>query len=536
MANPWERYQTTEAKPWEKYSAPSGDVLQNLGASSFDDQAVPDRTWGQTATDAAVSFIPSVGHMIGGVAESVTHPLDTAGNLGKLVVGAGERGVENIVGKFNPDLVAFNKQLNTPGEAEQIASAVGKFYGDRYGSMPGFKNAIATDPAGVMADAATLLTAGGAALTKAGMTRSGALASKASSMVDPLALTVKGIKGIGWIAGKVAAPVLGMTSGVGSEPIKQAYLAGQKGGATASLFKGNMRGDIPIDDVLNSAKQDLHNMNAAKNAEYRANMAALKTDNSVLSFNKINRTLADTANQYTFHGKVISEKAALKIKEVSDIINDWQRSDPNKFHTPEGMDKLKQAIGDVYSGIDPMKEKAASAAVGKIYNAVKDEITKQAPTYAKTMKSYSDSAEQIKEIEHALSIGSKASTDTAMRKLQSLMRNNVSTNYGQRLKLAQELEKTGGNQIMPALAGQALNDLAPRGLARIGGGLAAGGAFINRSTLAALPLASPRLVGEAAYMAGRTSSGINTLEDLLRRSKIDPRITANLLYQAQQPK
>jgi hypothetical protein len=123
-----------------------------------------------------------------------------------------------------------------------------------------------------------------------------------------------------------------------------------------------------------------------------------------------------------------------------------------------------------------------------------------------------------------------------MRKLQSLMRNNVSTNYGQRVKLAQELEQQGGNQIMPALAGQALNDLAPRGLARIGGGLAAGGAVINPATLAALPFASPRLVGEAAYYAGQTSKGGNALADFARRNNVSPRVMANMLYQMNQPK
>lgn len=494
------------------------------------------RTWTETAGEAATSFLPSVGKMIGGIAESVIHPIDTATNLGKLVVGAGERGMENIVGQVNPELVAFNRQIKQPSESEQLASNVGEFYKNRYGSEQGFKEALATDPAGVMADAATFLTGGGAALAKAGIAPVGAAMQKVASAIDPLAITVKGASKLAGLVGKGTTAGLGLTTGVGAEPIKQAYSAGKRGGEAAQAFMENLRGNVPMDDVLNTAKQDLQNMNAAKNAEYRANMEALKTDNSVLSFDKIDKTLADTAQQYTFHGKVLSEQAAKKIKEVSDIIGDWKSSDPNVFHTPEGLDKLKQAIGDVYSGIDPVKEKAASAAVGKIYNSVKDEITKQAPTYAKTMKDYSEASEQIKEIERALSLGQKASADTSMRKLQSLMRNNVSTNYGQRVKLAQELEQAGGNEIMPALAGQALNDLAPRGLARIGGGLAAGGAVINPATLAALPLASPRLVGEAAYYAGKTAKGKNALADLARRGSVNPRVAANLLYQANQPK
>ena len=136
-----------------------------------------------------------------------------------------------------------------------------------------------------------------------------------------------------------------------------------------------------------------------------------------------------------------------------------------------------------------------------------------------------------------MSLGDKASADTAMRKLQSLMRNNVNTNYGQRMKLATELELQGGRQMMPALAGQALSDLAPRGIQRatapIGGlglygigGLpaAAGGALVS----------SPRVVGEAVYGAGLGTRGL--LDVRRRLPELDYPTMFNLLYQSQQPK
>ena len=96
-----------------------------------------------------------------------------------------------------------------------------------------------------------------------------------------------------------------------------------------------------------------------------------------------------------------------------------------------------------------------------------------------------------------------------MRKLQSLMRNNVNTNNGSRQKLVDQLAKVEPDLPM-ALAGQALNDYAPRGLARIaaGGAGVAGLATLSPTTLAMLPLASPRIVGEAAYAAGRGVGGM----------------------------
>jgi cytochrome c551/c552 len=157
--------------------------------------------------------------------------------------------------------------------------------------------------------------------------------------------------------------------------------------------------------------------------------------------------------------------------------------------------------------------RSTAYSVGKqVYDSVKNQISTQAPEYSKVMKNYTDASDQIKEIERALSLGNTASADTAMRKLQSLMRNNVNTNYGQRLELAKQLEAMGGNEIMPALAGQALSSKLPRGLqgaANIPSSYMAFG--VGGPALAAIDLAasSPRLVGEAAYKYGQMANALN---------------------------
>lgn len=129
---------------------------------------------------------------------------------------------------------------------------------------------------------------------------------------------------------------------------------------------------------------------------------------------------------------------------------------------------------------------------------------------AKVMKDYSQASETLAEVEKALSLGNKAAADTSMRKLQSLMRNNVNTNYGNRLNLAKTLEDKGAD-ILPAVAGQAASSWTPRGLQ----GLAATGAGIsgitNPATLAALPFTSPRLMGELSYGLGALNRGAGNL-------------------------
>jgi len=393
------------------------------------------------------------------------------------------------------------------------------------------KQAIAKDPAGVMADLSTILTAGATLPTRVAP----ALATAARA-VDPLMLSAKALGKTAELGGAATKQALGLTTGVGGEPIAQAYKAGLVGGEAGEALKANMRGNVEQTAVLDAAKQNIAELGRQRQQAYRANMENIKGDKSVLDFAGIDKALSDAQSKVVFKGKIKNEAAAQKLAEVEAKVAEWKSFDPKDFHTPEGLDALKQSIGETLESI-PFESTQQRLVVGEVYNAVKNEINKQAPTYAKTMKAYADASEQIKEIEKALSLGKKASVDTAMRKLQSLMRNNVNTNYGQRLRLAQELEATGGRQLMPSLAGQALNQITPRGIQGATSIPTSLGAF----SLGGLPLtlayggvSSPRLVGEAAYGAGRVAKGLLDVQNKL--PALDYPTMFNLLYQANQPK
>lgn len=234
-------------------------------------------------------------------------------------------------------------------------------------------------------------------------------------------------------------------------------------------------------------------------------MLDISKDKSVINFAPIDNAVQSLQKMGSYKGQVINKNAAGTVDEVSSLVNQWKSLDPAEYHTPEGLDALKKAIGDVRDATQfgSPGRKAADTA----YNAVKSQIDSQAPTYSKVMKDYAQASESLTEIEKALSLGNKAAADTSMRKLQSLMRNNVNTNYGNRLDLAKKLEANGAD-ILPAIAGQAASSLTPRGLQ----GLAATGAgfasLANPMTLAALPFTSPRLMGELSYGLGAMNRGV----------------------------
>jgi hypothetical protein len=480
----------------------------------------PQMSAADVAVSAVKNFPSSVGSMLGDIYEAVSSPIQTT----KAVLDLGAGILQNAL----PE--RFVQAVGEDKASRDLASKVGQHYVERYGSVEGAKRALATDPAGVMADLSTVLT-GGAMLP----TRAAPALATAARAVDPLMLAARTTGKTLDVLGNATKFGLGMQTGVGTEAINQAYQAGKAGGEMSDLFKANLRGEVPQLDVLDAAKQNLAKMATDRRRIYNEGIKNIKGDKSVLSFKGIDDTVKQSLNEISFKGQIKDDFAFDKLTEAQTRVNNWKNLDPAEFHTPEGLDALKQQIGGILSKI-PYEEKAALTLVNQIYNGIKSEIVKQAPTYSKTMKAYSDATDTIREIEKALSMGKQATADTAMRKLQSLMRNNVNTNYGQRLNLAKELEQAGGRQMMPALAGQALSEFTPRGLQRMSSiptaYLAQG---VGGLPLAAASLAtsSPRLMGEAAFGAGRVAKGLLDVQN--RMPDIDYPTMFNLLYQAEQP-
>jgi hypothetical protein len=305
----------------------------------------------------------------------------------------------------------------------------------------------------------------------------------------------------------------GLATGAGEEAFKQAYKAGKEGNET---FIANMRGTVPMENVLNDAKANLSALKAEKNAVYRSGMEDISKDKSILSFDEITNKLNEAKDIATYKGQTTNPNAVKALQEIKDVVSKWQSLDPKEYHTPEGMDALKQSVGSILEDI-PYGTKARTVAEN-IYHSVKSTIADQAPVYNNVMKDYSEKADLINEIQKSLSLGQKSTVAQGLNKLQSLMRNNVNTNYGYRQELANALMEKGGKDLMPALAGQSLSSWTPRGL--VGQGLDAGalltllgGVTHLPATAATMATTSPRLMGETAYKAGEIAAKVPKMSD-----------------------
>lgn len=455
----------------------------------------PSRSLGDVAGEALQNLGPSALNTAGAIYDAVRHPIDT----GKALLDTGRGAGQELA-----HLVKGDSDTHEKTDQEHAFDSLKDYFHGRYGSTEGFKNAVATDPVGVMMDLSTVLTGAGGAAARAPGTlgKVGEIAQTAGRLTNPVGLAGKGISKVAPALGNGVADLVGnLATHTGAEPIKLAAKAGLQGGDWAQAFLDNMRGNVPMEDVVSSAKNAVSQMKQERGAAYRNGMADVSKDKTVLDFDPIDQAIAKSDKIKNFKGVDISPETADVRSKIGDILKEWKGYDPAEFHTPEGFDALKQRLGDVRDGLQYGSPQRVVA--DRAYNAVKDAITQQAPEYTKVMKGYQSASDLINQIQKTLSLNPNASVDTSLRKLQSIMRNNVNTNYGARAKLLDALA-VHKPELPYELAGQSLNKLTPRGLGAAEAG-AAGLASVMSGHPAALPLlavTSPRLVGETAYGLG----------------------------------
>lgn len=418
-------------------------------------------------------------------------------------------------GETVSSLVSLGKgliQLAVPGEQadEKTARAVGQFYANRYGSMEKFKIAFAEDPVGILGDVSVILTGGGAAAARVpgAVGKIGNIASDVGRKVDPLNLGIQGVAATGRAAGAAVPAALGMTTGAGRESVSEAYQAGREGGESQQRFTAAMRGNEEPGAIVEDAMSALRNMRTERGATFRAGKEALELEKIPVDMDKVASEFSSLADSFMYEGiSELSPKGQMKLAELQKIISSWQKS-PG-LHTAKGLDILKRRIDNAYpSGINPGDEAMVAKRARDI---VMREIREQAPDYTKVMKPYEEAIRLEREIQKALSLNNQAAADTSLRKLQSVMRNNVNANFGERLNLVNKLESAGDYYLLPRLAGQALNSYTPRGLQGLGATGVGVGGIANPSMLAALPAMSPRLVGEAAMAAGSVARKLDPI-------------------------
>lgn len=294
--------------------------------------------------------------------------------------------------------------------------------------------------------------------------------------------------------GRGSQHILGMTTGAGRESVRQAF-------RDAPGFVENMRGSVEPGTVVAQARRGLDNMRQTMYDNYANAKGGWAADTTPMSLNPVEQAFSNVDRRFSFRGipQPGVEGVRQQTRAVLDQWADNASRDPS-FLTVEGLDALKRHLATITPG--DVENRAGRAFVTELVDSVRQSIIAQRPEYRAAMQDYFNRSEQLDEIGRSLSLGNRATTDTALRKLQSVVRNNVNANFGQRLRSANDLAQQGGEDILPAISGQALNSATPRALQSMAASGAGVASFFNPALLATLPAFSPRAVGETARATG----------------------------------
>lgn len=482
---------------------PEGQRMGSIDYSKVDEKAVEEAGFSDVAAQALKNAPTSAVLM----ANDLLSPASDA--LRSVVLG--ERvGIYKTLPDLAADLASKTGIIETD---EETADALADVLAKQYGSLSGFKNAVAEDPVGVLGDVSLIFGGAGAATKVAGLGRAGETLSKVGRGLDPIsAMGGVATRGLGIDtsrtaekAGEMASETLSLTSGAPASAIREAFNVGRErtaaGAPTArsEAFGAAIKGETPVEEIVGTARGSMDDIRNEISQQYRSGMVDISKDREVLSFDKIDETLDQMLSDATFGGKDVKPETRKTVEDLAEIIGDWKASDPSVFHTPEGLDKLKQRISETVENV-PSDQRSRTRAASKIYNSVKDTIAEQAPAYREVMEQYESGMETLGRIEREFSLGRKNTVDTAFSKLRS--RPGSRPGRDDLVELLSTYDPVVGAQI----AGEQLSDIFPGGLRGAGTGMAVvGGAVTSPLATPAAIAGSPRMVGRGAYYTGRAA-------------------------------
>jgi len=471
--------------------------------------------WSQVGSEALSNLPRSTYEAGAAMVHPFLHPIETAENIGALG--------KSIYSKAKGAL-GIEQDPAQKAKDEAMANALGEFYSNRYGSMSGFKQALAKDPMGVLLDISVPFTGGEMALARAPgvLGKIGKASGVMAEITDPMrsipaALGVvakaPGVKPV--VEGIKNAPAKYFESQAKLAPgtLETAYEAGRNPSPALEPFVEHMRGTAPSTDII-SQIDDIYSAKAdARKAGYLAGMRGPVAQN-VVDITPI-RNLVDQNIQNTAHlesGAVMNEvKNIIDNFQNNGVISGYAGSPGYRIADPANptvfdVDKLKQRIGEIAAN----KQIPGAAAAGEVRQKIAKLIRDTNPEYGEIMDKYADLSEQLKEIKYLAGTNKQV----AEARLTKLMRG--AKNDKNKQQLLEEVFSTNP-ELRSAIMGSSVSDMGRVGatdfmLYALGSGLVSHPAGLGLAGAHYLS-ESPRVVGEAAYKAGKIAKKARSVID-----------------------
>lgn len=339
----------------------------------------------------------------------------------------------------------------------------------------------------------------------------------------------RGARALGRAGTALGEGVLGLTTGVGDNAIREALNIAQKGGATKEAFTNALRGKVgerelvqSIDNAVGGVIQKrndeigkiIENIDAGK----QVNIQPIKDEvDNILNEFQIGRN-ADGSLDFSRNLSIANEDDMIAVTNLINRIDNFgtQAGD----NTLGSVNRLRMQLQGTFGkqGIIPNMN-------NRIRRAARDVIGKESKELDTALRNYSEATQFIEEIQKELSVGGNPAT--AFKKLTSSLKNNQEI----RAQLVRDLDEMTGGVLLANVTGQQLSEALSRGI--IGSfaapvvGSTAVAAGISPVFLLGLLTMSPRLVGETINALGlplrarnALKKSINDVADAIGRENI----------------
>jgi hypothetical protein len=379
-------------------------------------------SWGETATKAAGSLIPSTGKLISDVAGAVTSPVETMEGLIQLTSGG--------LSKILPDFIMQYAGPEKRKQAVEIANAVGGVYKQKYGTEEGFKRALAEDPASVAADLSVLLSGGSSLAGKAGLGRTANVLAAGAKYTNPLTPIIAGTTAAAPVVGKAAAIPVNYLRDVTNPKLAALSTAAEgRGQQIVNALRGQTEivpGSIP------TAGQAAADVGATRYAALQAEVAKqlpteyLERANQqaaarVAQIQDVGKTQADVSaatklRSQTTDPLYTAAREAGNVVDVNPIlakIDDVIAKNPGNKELLTEFNAIRGGLVDangiprtnaqeIASAIDGLKSalaKKENAFIKKQLTALKNDLTKAVPGYETAQQTFATMSKPINQME-----------------------------------------------------------------------------------------------------------------------------------------
>ena len=450
----------------------SDTARQLLGRSRTEPDAAPvddgqegqikNVPWSDVPGTALKNVLPSGRRLVEQTANAVMHPIKTGEGVGALAAGA----AHNVIGTPASD------------ESVEAANSVGKFYKDRYGSLQGFKDALANDPVGVLSDLSIPFTGGEMALGKAAdvagkagavgkaLDAAGKVSGKIATAVDPFTLPALGVKQATKAVGAAVDLPLWMASGGSRASLSEALKAGM--GDSPGFFQ-TYHGAVDGAGVVKRVQKAVttYRDNFRKNwLSDKNNLAKAQTDMSGTLLDAYNElsNIAGAAYHYgvVSPSNVKNAEAAAAFNAVQDKLNhfvDMTVNDPankigqtSRWSSLLGMDELKQGLYNIWG---QYKDPTAKAIATNVAQFIKSRMENIDPGYTKLMDDYQMAQSNLVNMADLAS-----QKQPVARSVTKLIKSMDKPGARETLRQLNDIDP----EIVPMLAGLELHEATPHGL------------------------------------------------------------------------